>query len=260
MVNSVFAYDEAPSVYISHLAANYIAAEHRNHFYKTYPSTSIELAYLIQAYYVQQKAKPVIGYKVGLSSAAAQRKFKHQSPVFGVLLQQPNNEKVIKEQSAAKRLLEVELGFKIKTSITQLVQLDQPIEDLVSSVAPVIEIPTINFKDIKTVTVFDIIATNVGAATFIAGDFVDLNQVDVNKLVIELWHESEKIMQGLSNTPFDSQYDALAWLLRQALLQGYDLEKGHVLLTGSILKPVFITPGKYTAKFHGLHNINLQVK
>lgn len=56
MINSVYAYNDAPSVDISPLANNYIAAEARNHFYKTYPSTSLELAYLIQADYVRQKA------------------------------------------------------------------------------------------------------------------------------------------------------------------------------------------------------------
>jgi 2-oxo-hept-3-ene-1,7-dioate hydratase len=259
-ISTAFANDIEHEFYINDIADSYIAAEENNDFYQLLAASSIELAYLIQAKFIQKKAKSITGYKIGLSSVAAQTKFKHHSPVFGVLLQPPvkNNEFI--RYTPVKKLLEVELGFQMNTSITTLGQLDQPIENLVSAVMPVIEVPTINFENINTITAFDIIATNVGAATFIVGKSFDINTVDVNNIWIELCYEDQVVMQGFSNSPLNNQFDALAWVVRQALLQGYEVDKGHIVLTGSILKPTFISPGKYKAKFGGLQNINLHVK
>lgn len=260
MTCSVSAQNDAPRNFVEEAASRYIKSETDLNYYQPSRSSDIGLAYLIQASYIQQKNKPIVGYKIGLSSKAAQRKFNYNHPVFGVLLQQDDQRTARIKYSSTKKLVEVELAFRMKVPIHHLDQLKQPIDNIVSEVAPVVEMPLINFENINAITAFDIIATNVGAGAFITGEFVDLMDVDVNNLEIELWLNGEHKMGGLSNTPLNNQFSAIVWVLRQALLQGYHLKKDQILLTGSILKPMVLLPGEYTAKFIGMENVSFRVE
>tara|TARA_R110002049_G_scaffold252264_1_gene427020 strand:- start:155179 stop:156006 length:828 start_codon:yes stop_codon:yes gene_type:complete len=225
-----------------------------------YQIESPEQAYLIQACLVAGKAQKIIGFKAGLVSRSAQHKFGANEPVLGVLTEGNLTAiNAIVKKSNATSLIEVELAFRLKQSIEKLADLNKDIIGLVDAVAPAIEVPLFHFKDVNTLTSNDIISANVGADIFMLGEFVPIEEIDINSIKVSLF-ENNKLVAGSEHINTTNRWNALMWLIRKSYLEGYDLNKGTVYLTGSLVKPVILGEAEYYADFKRMKNITLTVR
>ena len=128
----------------------------------TYPDVANDIdelqAYAIQAVVVKDAyGSEVAGFKAGLTSLATQRRFGVDQPVIGVL---PESGRLSTGATLAMvpgLKIEVEIGFLVGEG-------DQP-----AAMFPAIELPRMNYADMKDVTLADIVATNVSAYEYIAG-------------------------------------------------------------------------------------------
>jgi len=241
-------------------AANYFDSQELLTFLPQSKIISKEAAYLIQACIVSSKKEKVIGFKAGLIDETAQIKFKAKEPVFGVLTQANElQSNIIEDSSNKKYLIEAELAYKLKIDINSLLDLDLPIPELVSSVAPAIEVPAINFEVVTNLTANEIIAANAGATYFTLGKFVPLQNLDVNKVEVKITLNG--LVVGPHTSMLPKNYDDIfKWLIKKAYTEGYALEKGTIFLIGSITKPKVLTKGDYQISFKGLQTLALYVK
>ena len=218
----------------------------------------IEKAYLVQICIVKSSSNKIIGFKAGLMSAQTRKKFQAQKPVFGVLLKNYMNAPLrVSSHKDGSFLFEAELGVKLKRDITHLDDTKLPLEEMIAAIAPAIEVANINFKNLQAVRDKDIVAANAGAAYVYTGNFVKIENVDLDKLQIVLNHTSSHVIHEY-RLPDDYQ-ERIRWLIRKAYVEGYSIETGMILLAGSISQPMMLEPGVYQVDFSGLGKRSLLV-
>lgn len=207
-------------------------------------------AYAIQALVVQQHDRPFAGLKAGLTSPGSQARFGAKGPVAGVLLRPPLTARQIDPRNWAQLMIEVELGFRLARNVTQPLQSESDLADLIDCVAPVIELPDLGFADMQHLQVVDIVAANVSAREFIVGDtgcavpFVQLGDVGVS-----LERDGQLVTSGKASDAMGGQATALRWLINRSLASGYPVREGQWLITGALGAMVPGVPGMYRARF-----------
>ena len=220
----------------------------------------VEAAYLKQACRNYVGQKEIIGYKAGLTSAAAQEKFNLTEPIFGVLNVKNKLENPKISLTEKIFLLEAELAFRIKKDIAGKSDINENISDLVDAVIPVVEVPSIDSKNIAEISIENIIENNVGVYKFKLGKQLLLEEVDINNIRVKIFKDKELYGEGVSNAPMGDQVKAIKWLIKRAFLEGYNIRKGDILLTGATTKPFVLQTGDYEIDFDRLGIIDLSVE
>lgn len=220
---------------------------------------SNEKAYLVQACVLKTKLDEAIGFKAGLTNEAAQKRFQADKPVMGVLTEK--NIALRKKVHVGNRvaLIEAELVFRLKQDIDNQEDLNREIQELVDGVALAIEVPLFHFERIDVLVVNDIIASNVGAYRFVIGDFVKLDKIDFNSIKLNISKNGEPIINKI-NVNVKDKWEALKWLVKKSYLEGYDLKKGTIYLTGSLNSPMIAEKAKYQVTASEIGAISLVVK
>ena len=166
------------------------------------------------------------GYKAGLTSVNSQKKYKTDSPIFGVLVPEKTYENfdIIPISSFHHLFVEAELGFELKADIKTPIETTYSLkkEDK-KSVRAVAELPDIKFNELGSFQLVDLIMINSGSNTYILGSEININ--DVNDISVEFKHNDKTIFTETSNIVMADQYESLKWLIKQLLNHGYELKK-----------------------------------
>ena len=234
------------------------------------PATDLKIsnpgqAYKVQYLYVQKLAPKmggISGYKAGLTSAVAQKKFNYNQAVSGVLfkdgLLQPNV--VVPRKGHVRLFIEVELAFFMSKDITAPLASEQELMKYTASVAPAIELPDVNFGDLKRMTGMDVIASNVGSRAYIVGKAQKTKGLELDKLQVTLYRDGKELIKGVGSASLGSQYKALLWTVNNILKYYGPIKAGQVIITGSLtgLKPG--KPGNYLCNYGPLGEISFAIK
>ncbi len=229
------------------------------------PGLTVNQAYEIQNRLVSKFIKDgavVAGYKAGLTSPPAQKKFKAPGPVTGVLLEDMRiaNGKVL-SKLYTKLMLEVEIGYilnqDIKTPTTP-----QNVKNMVGAILPAVEVPDLNFATFKGLSFTDIIADNVGARGYLLGKERPIDKVEPNTVTGQLFMNEKAMGPAVpARAALGDQWKALSWALNNVLANGYEIKKGMVVITGSLGKMYPGKPGSYKAVYTGgLDNLEFTVQ
>ncbi len=238
---------------------NYLSSMKKNLYMPQGDVKDLESAYLIQKCLFNNSLSRIVGFKAGLMNKQTQSQFNVKEPVLGILLEQHINAPAsIKLDQSKILLFEIELALKLKRDIESFDDIDLPIGQLFSSVAPAIEVANIKFNELKTVNVNDIVASNVGAQYIYIGEFISLDTISLKNLNVTVGHSSSSLE---NNYQIPNSYsDQIKWLLKKSYLEGYDLYKGMILLPGSITQPIILKVGVYRVKYKGLGEQSLLVQ
>lgn len=229
----------------------------------TQPDLSVEQAYLVQRHYVKGRLanEKLVGFKAGLTSELAQKKFNLSQPVSGVLFASgdlSSHQSSIKLSQFKNLMLEMELGFEIDQAITEPVSDKKRIKQYIKSIFPLIELPESSFA--SPPAGIDIIAANVGAVAFIKGQPVkNFAHLDLNALGVTLTREGEPINVGQGRDALGDQWEAVWWLVNTLVKLGWKLEPGQFVITGAMGKMIKAEPGNYRADFGELGNLSFAI-
>ena len=230
-------------------------------------SQEIEGLTVDQAYEIQDevvklregKGEVVFGYKAGLTSAPAQKKFGAKEAVRGTLfksmLRWPGR---LYKKDFIRMFIETEIGFRFGKDITEPVDDIKSLKKAVSIVFPAIELPDIAFTDMKKIKVTDLIATNVAARKVLIGDAVRVK--DLNAVSVKLFHNGQEITSGLGKNALGDQWEALKWVVNDVLTRGGEIKNGYVVITGCISRLLPAKPGKYVADYGDFGKIEFEYK
>jgi 2-keto-4-pentenoate hydratase len=222
-------------------------------------------AYVLQKNYMANLVKAghqPAGYKAGLTSPPAQKRFNAPGPLSGMLMNSMLiKDGVVDSKPYNKVMLEVEIGYVLNKDVTAPVTPDS-VKGLVGQIMPAVEVPDLNFTSMKGLTFPDIAAANIGARGYILGKALPPAKIDVNAVTGQLFMGDKPLGKPIpGRAAMGDQYKALAWLINNALAQGMEVKAGMHMITGS-LGPMYPgKPGAYRAVYSGgLGEITFTIK
>jgi 2-keto-4-pentenoate hydratase len=251
---------------IDHLAEELSQARQRGAAYAPVSAglqaLNLDDAYAIQRRFVelQLSDERVAGFKAALTAAAAQKAFGVAEPVTGVLFD--SGERLDGARIAADEfrnlLIETELGFRLGERIDAPVPDLETLQTLCSTCQPMIELADPGFGQAGA-NGLDLVAANAASASFLHGEVPEWRHSDLNALSVSLSRDGELLQQGLAGEVMDDQWQALHWLVNRIVGQGYTIEPGHILMTGSIGGMQPGRPGVYVADFGELGSLRFEI-
>lgn len=234
-----------------------------------HPGLTLADAYAVQESWAgRQRAagRRTIGYKLGLTTPAAQQGLGIDRPIYGVLFDDMRiaDGGVLALKGLIAPRAEPELAFVMKAPLAG----DCTAQEALAAIdyaAPAMEIidNRVFARDPETGhgrRALDIVADAGGTCAFVMGETgFDPRALDL-ATIETLFTAGETQEKGLFSNVFDSPENALVHLARQLAVRGGSIQPGDVVLTGSPLKPAALTPGDaVTADFGTLGAIRLSI-
>ncbi len=226
---------------------------------------SPDKAYQLQkklAEVMAQKGHKVSGFKGGLTSAPAQKKFGVEHPLMGPLfangLYEPGT--MVETTSFIRPFIETEVGYVVGKKIDQPMESADSLKSHIQAVAPVIELPDLRFAELKGLTAADLVVDAVASAGYLVGRSRKPEDVSLDDVTVTLQRDGETVNEGRAKDALGGQWEALAWLVNEAVDRGWTIEPGHILITGALGKMIPAKPGSYVADFGELGKISFSVK
>ncbi|MDB4384781.1 hypothetical protein N9Z12_01890 [Opitutaceae bacterium] len=203
-----------------------------------------------------------VGHKAGLTSEASQAKFDVFEPVAGSLLKShvKNTGTFVSRRQFRGMKIEMEIGFELKLSIRSEPRDVEELKSKIRQVMPVVELPNVHFDPADKVSGMDVIASNVAAATVIKGRAKPLGTVDLNEVEATLTLNKEVVAEGVGADALGDQWEALLWLVRQRLRDGYEVKRNDILITGALGQVVTAESGRYVADFGKLGRVTFSLR
>jgi 2-oxo-hept-3-ene-1,7-dioate hydratase len=214
---------------------------------RTFPGTTLEDAYRIQRLWLEARlaqGRRVAGYKIGLTSLATQRAWQAAEPMYGRILDDAIIQDGARISAAAlyKPRLEVELAFILGGDLAGP---DVNIERVLAAtdrVVPAFEI--IAHRTEAPRPLVDAVADNAAFAAIALGrGGVGSREVDLACISATLERNGIRVESGVSSSVMDHPAAAVVWLARALHAAGARLERGQVLLTGTLTRAVELAAG-----------------
>ena len=213
----------------------------------TWPEITIEDAYAVQSQVIAQKVAAgakVVGRKVGLTSKAMQRSSQIDEPDYGHLLDHmivPDGATVSTSDYCVPRV-ELEIAFVLAEPLIGpgigLVDVLRATEYVV----PAIEIIDARVQNPRKI--FDTISDNGAAAGIVIGGRpVGPTEIDLRCVSGVMYRNAEIEETGVAIGVLGHPALGIAWLANKVGPLGTVLEPGHVMLSGSFIRPVWVEPG-----------------
>lgn len=214
-----------------------------------HPEMEMDDAYEIQNAIYRAKleqGRKVIGWKIGLTSKAMQSALNIDIPDSGILFDDMlfENGETIPNGRFIQPRIEAEIAFVMKSAIG-----DESVtrEDVIAAtdyVAPAIEILDTRIQRMdketgKSRTVFDTISDNAANAGIVLGaEKHAISDCDLRWTGVLAYCNDELEETGLGAGVLDDPVESVVWLCRRMAQYGQRIEPGHVILSGSFIRPV----------------------
>lgn len=232
---------------------------------ETKPDLGLNDAYSVQRHFVEAilSENKIAGYKTGLASEKSQRFYRVESPIFGVLFQSGGMNSINAEVNISEyvsMLVETELGYRVNKEITKPIANTNELDDVISSILPVIELPDVRFAEFNKSKLTDVVAANICSSKFITGKEYDLKQLGSENIVINLQLDDKTINMVNISDSMDYQKELLVRLINNRLKNGWEIKPGQLLITGAIGKINNGREGDYEADYGPLGKIRFKVR
>ncbi|MBX3675521.1 MAG: hypothetical protein KF853_00725 [Rhodocyclaceae bacterium] len=201
----------------------------------------------------------VVGYKAGLTNPAVQKRFGHNSPVRGVLL-----EKMLLDDGAevpvkfgAVPFFEADLVVVVKDEGINQAKTPAEVIKHIASIRPFIELPDLVTAKGQPLSGPIITSINVGARLGVLGkpvapspDMVDA----LGKMMVVMRDQDGKELAKVPGAAIlGHPLNAVVWLAEDLAKSGGKLRAGDILSLGSFTPPNFPKPGMaVTVTYEGL--------
>jgi len=211
------------------------------------PATLAE-GYDIQDAMVAVAAQPVAGWKIAATSAVGQKHIGVTEPLSGRLFR----DFVLPDgahrptKNMHMRVAEAEFAFKMGATLPARGRdyTMAEVRDAVAAMHLAIEIPDARFQVFDTIGAPAIAADDAFADWFILGREVpNWRDIDLPNHPVLGKKNGSVVSEGKGANALGDPRLALTWLANHLARRGMPLESGHVITTGTCLKPVDIGPG-----------------
>ncbi len=227
---------------------------------------SVEDAYHVQRMIEARTSMPRFGWKVGATSAAAQRSLDADGPVTAPMhtpfcFESPAVVNVYPGQSAS---VECEFAFRFSRDLPARARdygLDEVLE-AVSGVLPAIEVVGGRFEDgLRGIGQLRLIADMSAHTAFVHGsERVDWRALDAKTHRVRLYRNGSPLGEGVGSNALGDPLLVLLWTANHLSRRGESIEAGQVVTTGTCTG---ITPvshaDRFTADFGTLGRVEVTI-
>lgn len=227
----------------------------------TYDGLTVDDAYAIQQLQIRSRVAggaAIIGYKVGLTSAAMQQQMGVFEPDFGHLLtgMLHAGDAPIDTGSFRQPRAEPEIALVLDRDLPRS---GISVADVMAATAyalPAIEIIDSRITDWK-ISLVDTIADNASSGGLVLGQTpVPVDGRDLSLAGCVFRRNGRILATGAGAAALGSPWYAASWLARTLTARGADLGAGDIILTGSITAAVPVTAGdSVTVSIDGLGSV-----
>lgn len=208
----------------------------------------VETAYLVQDAVVADRTgrgAPVIGAKLGLTSAAKQRQMKVDEPLYGWLTGDMAID--IGQPLECGRFIqprcEPEIAFLLGADLAGPYVTGAQVLEATAVVFPAIDVLDSRFSG-YSFTLPDVVADNASAAGFVLGGLAtDPHGIDLRLTGVVLEKNGELIATAAGAAVLGHPAASVAWLVRALARRGRGLSAGQVVLSGALTEAVAAAPG-----------------
>jgi 2-keto-4-pentenoate hydratase len=227
----------------------------------TLPDLAVPDGYAIQRTVTDRRSAdegPVVGYKVGFTSAAIRDELGVDDPAYGrVLADTVRPEGRIDADALIEPKVEPEIAVRLAEPLDPPAT---PVDALsaVGAVLPVIEVVDSRVAGWQ-MTAGSAVADNALAARVVHGDRID-DPVGVDLALegVEVRRNGERVATGVGADVLGSPARVLAWLAGALAERGERLEAGDLVSTGSLTELVPFDPGDTVeARFASLGSVTV---
>lgn len=223
---------------------------------RRHPEMGMDDAYAVQNAIYRAKlaqSRKVIGWKIGLTSKAMQYALNIDIPDSGILFDDMlfEHKATVPAGRFIQPRIEAEIAFVLKSPLGGAAVTRDDVLAATDFVAPAIEILDTRIlrsdpETGQTRKVFDTISDNAANAGIVLGlqrhavDAFDLRWVGaITSRNVEV--EETGLGAGVLNDPVES----VVWLARRMAQYGQSIEPGHIILSGSFIRPVECPSGTH---------------
>lgn len=204
------------------------------------PSLTIDDAYAISLGALERRkadGEKVVGKKIGATSKAVQDMLGVHQPDFGFLTDRMRIEGDI--DIAATGLIqpraEAEIAFILKSDLNGPGVTAGDVLAATESIAPCFEIVDSRIDDWK-IGIVDTVADNASCGVFVLGDArADPRDFDLPALHVTVTKNGAPLSEGYGSAVQGSPLQAVAWLANTLGAHGVTLNRGDVILSGSLV-------------------------
>lgn len=238
-----------------------------------YQNITLEQAYCGQEklnYLINKKYGDKIGYKVGFTGKALQKRFNVKTPATGVIYEHMfiDNNSNITHDFGYRPFIEPDFLVIIKSSDIMLSK--TPLEALnnIKTIHPFLELPDLRFQKGKQINGKMMIAANILATKMVMGEGIEVESSEqfLNKLgnieTLLLDQNNNVIQKATSNNLMGNPINVLMWLINDFNNRGIKLKENDRISLGSVgtIYPLKQNT-KYLYKFIGFKKeLHLTVK
>ena len=221
---------------------------------KRHPEITMDDAYQIQNAILEHKraeGRSVIGWKIGLTSKAMQYALNIDIPDSGILFDDMifENHSVVRKNRFIQPRIEAEIAFVMKTPIGGETVTREDVIAATDFVVPAIEILDTRILRVDPETgttrnICDTISDNAANAGLVLGNERHrLETHDLRWVGAMVFRNGEIEETGLGAGVLNDPVESVVWLARRMAEYNQKIEAGHIILSGSFIRPIECPPG-----------------
>ena len=212
----------------------------------------LDAAYRIQeafqALVIADRRVAVAGHKVALTSRAMQEMVGVDRPLAGAIFDDTvHRSPAVLDAGGFQRLgVECEIALCLEAGLPRRAEghTRQSVGFAVGAVAPAFELIEDRNADYGAIDAFSVVADNAWNGGVVLGPPVAAwRTIDLGGARGALSINGAAVSQGLGSDALGHPLNALVWLADHMAARGRPLERGMIVMTGSIVKTVFPAPG-----------------
>ena len=221
---------------------------------RRHPDMDMADAYAIQNAIYQAKlaaGRHVIGWKIGLTSRAMQSALNIDIPDSGILFDDMafDHRATVPKGRYIQPRIEAEIAFVMKSPLDGAQITRDDVLAATDYVAPSLEILDTRIERVdretgQTRNVFDTISDNAANAGIVLGpQRHNVRDVDLRWVGAVASRNGQVEETGLGAGVLNDPVQSVVWLARRMATYGQRIEPGHVILSGSFIRPIECPPG-----------------
>ena len=223
----------------------------------------------VQAYGIQERlvaarisqGETLLGWKVGLTSAAMQQQLGVDQPDYGAILSDwvvADGSELPVDAFIAPRV-EAEICFRLARPLRGPGVTVADVLAATESVSPALEIIDSRIRDWK-LTLVDTIADMASSARIVVSEErVSPRDLDLRAVTVDMTREGETVASGIGAACLGDPAAAVAWAANTLGALGVTLQAGHIVMPGALHAAAPVVAGStFTATFVGLGSVSIR--
>jgi 2-keto-4-pentenoate hydratase len=214
-----------------------------------------DLGYAIQDALIKKQCKrqniQVAGYKISMTTPETQAIAGVNEPAYGTLLTTNliKSGDTLSLSDLFSPLIETEIMFILQEDLSPDADVNEVLQK--SKLAAGIEIPDARYINwFPNFKLADLLSDNTATGFVVISDVIKpLTYEQLANVKMELFHNDEKIAEGVSSAVLGNPVDAVIWLAQKLAKHDKQLKKGMVISSGTFISPPVVKEGTYTVTY-----------